>query len=1596
MAIFHLNAKMLSRSNGNCARSLAYRAGCKLEDCKTMESFDYRHKGVHQVELILPQDAPQWAKEMQILIAEDRERGVQAFSDLAEKHEKRIDGQVYREFEFALQRELTDEQNMALAQEFLQDQVAGRGIAVLANFHMDVDSNTGERKPHCHAVCLTRQMEQGGLIPALSSMKDRRWEKKALIQELREQLAAYTNFHLKLNGHDVRVDHRSYEEQGLDIEPQPKQGQKAQARERKLGREGESFLERQPLTDKGQAFRDVQLRNLYRIVRKPEVVFDIVTRNHCTFMWGDVQKVLHRYVDSPELFQRLESRLKGSSELLILQPGSVSSESTRDDVGGVEDRAIYTTHSLLQSEKELIKMAEALSTAKSHAVLQESLEQGLSIVQAKMQERGHSLSSDQDKAIRHLVAEGQLKCIVGYAGAGKTMALEACREIWETDGYHVYGFAPTGRAAKNLEDSRIPSQTLHKFLKSFEEGRCQYNPKSVLVLDEGGMVDEERFQTFLSAVKTLGVKAVVIGDEAQLQPIEAGPAFRIVTTRIGVARLVEIVRQKEEWQREATVLFGKQDTEKAIQTYQAQRHVHIVEEVLPQGNTPEEVLKRYEMTARTSGLIFREIMRESQLSEGDQPLEGVRPLNPISAHVDYKKFEAYREIQKDAGGEILKHAEIYKPYLEARRLDPMEMARLFVDKRQDKLSQYKDATDILRKKKLDQLIGIQKAREAEPHRGTPPQGVAPHHGVDVRTAAKQSLIEHWKRVYGENPDKSIAIMAYSNRDVRDLNELARAHLKAEGKIGGQEFTYTITREIEDDFGRKTQLKEEREFAAGDRIVFTRNKYDLGVTNGSMGTVLSLDTNKMEVELDGGKKMTFPPRMFPSFDQGWAITIHKSQGTTVDQSFVLASHEMNQNLAYVAMTRHREDVHVYGSSLDFWRTEKVADILSKSGDKLGAADYLDATSLETLMKEEDKFLDRLFMRLSDELHAMGAVSRQAFTKVANTFFGRKSEQDLHLRMAATVLREEQRAETLFAKDAGKHQSFQTEPETVFETRAKTASAVVLEHALDFKHQTEGEILPRGEAISQNSDPQDLISRGLTSQEVRPFIEAKDVEEALKQNMGSFADDVFASLGEPLHKGASSATQRRYGKNGHISVNLRTGAWINFKDSDLSGGPLHMLTKLKGMSFKEALDYGAIWSGQTELLKEKVSLYEEGSHREHSSSLTHMAQKESIDFSQKEREGQEEAEKKARIEKAQALWAKGEPMKDTLAHRYLKEHRGIERSPPLNLRYLSSFQDVGTGMSFPCLMAAVRSPTRELTAVQLTFLNPETGGKADLPVQKKSFGVIKGSFVTLQEGLRTSPVWVAEGIETALSLREVNASDTIVASLGLSNLKHLVSDVSHEKSPANDFLHDRTSHVGLSQHIIVCADHDEPGSVAAQSLEKSVSSLEEKGALVTVIKSKGLHEDFNDVLRSRGCEGIRSYVEAARTQIARTQALATQVLLDPEPRKGFIFSTEAKEDEIYKHARVNSDDKEALSQSKPPSNSEHVYSRFKELDRAIKSALHPSASLREEFRQLGHELSQDKEFMNSLKNHNAQGVKMIERMVAESLSRSLEHDRGGFSL
>ncbi|MBW8309873.1 MAG: AAA family ATPase, partial [Candidatus Paracaedibacteraceae bacterium] len=235
---------------------------------------------------------------------------------------------------------------------------------------------------------------------------------------------------------------------------------------------------------------------------------------------------------------------------------------------------------MMQRELNLINLAQTLSQNEGNKVSDQSIQNHVALYDQKYEKFG-GLSSDQKRALDHLVQDKKLVAIVGYAGTGKSSILSCAQEIWQENGYAVYGLAPTGKAAQNLQNDGIPSMTLHKFLRQYHQGRSHFSPKSVLILDEAGMVDITRFEELLVASQKLGVKLVTVGDGKQLQPIEAGAAFRLVTKETGIATLETVIRQKQAWMKEATRNFGRGDAEKAIGTYLEKGRVVLIDEPTP-------------------------------------------------------------------------------------------------------------------------------------------------------------------------------------------------------------------------------------------------------------------------------------------------------------------------------------------------------------------------------------------------------------------------------------------------------------------------------------------------------------------------------------------------------------------------------------------------------------------------------------------------------------------------------------------------------------------------------------------------------------------------------------------------------------------------------------------------------------------------------------------------------------------------------------------------------------------------------------------------------------------------------------------------------
>ena len=198
------------------------------------------------------------------------------------------------------------------------------------------------------------------------------------------------------------------------------------------------------------------------------------------------------------------------------------------------------------------------------------------------------------------------------------------------------------------------------------------------------------------------------------------------------------------------------------------------------------------------------------------------------------------------------------------------------------------------------------------------------HAAETRELARAALIEGWSRERVAKPGQSRIILTHTNDEVRDLNELARGKLRAAGQLGD---------EVTIKAGRG-----ERQFATGDRVMFLRNDRDLGVKNGTLGQIERVSPQRIAVTLDDRRSVAFDTKHYAHVDHGYAATIHKAQGVTVDNAHVLATPGLDRHSTYVALSRHRQSVQLHYGRDDFADAGKLARTLSRERSKDMAADY----------------------------------------------------------------------------------------------------------------------------------------------------------------------------------------------------------------------------------------------------------------------------------------------------------------------------------------------------------------------------------------------------------------------------------------------------------------------------------------------------------------------------------------------------------------------------------------------------------------------------------------------------------------------------------
>ena len=225
----------------------------------------------------------------------------------------------------------------------------------------------------------------------------------------------------------------------------------------------------------------------------------------------------------------------------------------------------FTTKELHKLEQEIIQTAERSRGSIDHCVSEKALR---AAVAAKP-----TLKAEQVEAIRHVTQNaGSVQCVRGWAGTGKTYTLDTAREAWEKDGYTVLGCALSGKAAKELsKGANIESVTIAKLIYDLDhpgrKDRLTLDSKTVLIVDEAGMVGTRALHRLITEVERAGARLVLVGDDKQLQSIDAGGGFSGLSKRLGYAELKEITRQRHAADRQAVYDMAEGNPGAALKSY---------------------------------------------------------------------------------------------------------------------------------------------------------------------------------------------------------------------------------------------------------------------------------------------------------------------------------------------------------------------------------------------------------------------------------------------------------------------------------------------------------------------------------------------------------------------------------------------------------------------------------------------------------------------------------------------------------------------------------------------------------------------------------------------------------------------------------------------------------------------------------------------------------------------------------------------------------------------------------------------------------------------------------------------------------------------
>ncbi|HBP6869999.1 TPA: Ti-type conjugative transfer relaxase TraA [Legionella pneumophila] len=591
MAIAFARVSIHSRSKGHSAiAAISYRAGIKLVDERTGITHDFSHRqDVVFSEVLVPKNSDSVFLDRSIVW------------NAVEAAEKRVDAQLCKDVVLALPKELNREQHIDLTRRFAHTHFVENGLPADIAIHDHGDGN-----PHAHILITTRRLE---------GKQFSKYKARDLNPTFAKGFIVENDYWGELWR---EMQNEYFVEQNLDLEVDANHLISERHRGQQRNSSAHYLQEENQLIQ--QARMEMTRDNINHVI-------DHLSSQHSVFTRRDVERLLFKTFspsNNPQEYLQFVEKVLSDKGVILLGENN-------------KGKVSYTTRTHFLEEVGLLGDIENMMRSNNHTSNQ-------SIDYLAQQ---YALSGEQKEAFRYITQSPDIAVVIGRPGTGKSYLLKPVNEFYTQANQLVIGAALSGKVAKALQsETGIKSSTIKSLSYRLANNRMQLSDKHVLIIDEAGMVDFASMAYLIKEAHKAGSKVVLIGDPAQLKPIQKGEIFRGIAACTGYIELENIKRQQDLGDRQASLDLAKGEIDKAIQHYQdkgaitiADTKLQAIEQVvtdwrqdLKSSNMADTIMLSYtrKVVNQLNDLARESLIAENKLGEENIVYQGLERSLKIS------------------------------------------------------------------------------------------------------------------------------------------------------------------------------------------------------------------------------------------------------------------------------------------------------------------------------------------------------------------------------------------------------------------------------------------------------------------------------------------------------------------------------------------------------------------------------------------------------------------------------------------------------------------------------------------------------------------------------------------------------------------------------------------------------------------------------------------------------------------------------------------------------------------------------------------------------------------------------------------------------